>query len=330
MHASQVLDVQGELVERFQTEAYNSYMLGRIKSEERWTPGKYRRGDASDDTPGQAMADILKHAYAYHVKDYMCDIIMEAAKSPQLKEDAVLHRYDVPTATGFVIFDKPLIAYDIWGDETKINALLWHPWVHEDGSTGIAFEEFVFEDYQTWPMTEAEAGRRDLGSYIWDGYMPVRFGAPIGPMYGELDDEEKAEYIRVMGSVFPRANRTVEDIKPFTNEPRMFAQFMFLLNQQIVELADAEVDRHARKRAKRRGIPDRVTIIQLRRKASGYKPNGETNVEWSHQWVVRAHWRHQACGPGRKDRKWVLILPYFKGPEDKPLIITEKVYDLMR
>lgn len=33
------------------------------------------------------------------------------------------------------------------------------------------------------------------------------------------------------------------------------------------------------------------------------------------QWIVRGHWRHQACGPQLSERKWTWVAPYWKGPE---------------
>lgn len=45
---------------------------------------------------------------------------------------------------------------------------------------------------------------------------------------------------------------------------------------------------------------------------TGSKPNVQT--------LVRGHWKRQPCGPGNKDRKWVQIEPYWRGPDDAPII----------
>lgn len=55
-------------------------------------------------------------------------------------------------------------------------------------------------------------------------------------------------------------------------------------------------------------------MVELRKgKHAGVQP-----VEWSCQWWVSSHWRHQWC-PGRKTHKWIYIMPYIKGPPEKPL-----------
>jgi hypothetical protein len=38
------------------------------------------------------------------------------------------------------------------------------------------------------------------------------------------------------------------------------------------------------------------------------------------QYLVRGHWKHQPYGPGRSLRKLIQIEPYWKGPEDAPIL----------
>jgi hypothetical protein len=42
------------------------------------------------------------------------------------------------------------------------------------------------------------------------------------------------------------------------------------------------------------------------------------------QTLVRGHYRRQAVGPGRLDRKVILIEPYWRGPEDAPILSRPK------
>ncbi len=43
------------------------------------------------------------------------------------------------------------------------------------------------------------------------------------------------------------------------------------------------------------------------------------------QFLVRGHWRNQACGPRLTERKMTWIEPYWKGPEDAPINVRPHV-----
>lgn len=112
---------------------------------------------------------------------------------------------------------------------------------------------------------------------------------------------------------------------------RRFAAFAMLVNQTITEVTEHRALRPVDRRCQRAGVPSTVQVVRLRR-VSGARsePEGETLVEWSHQWLVSGHWRNQACGPSLSERRWTFIAPYVKGPEDKPLILKDKVYAAVR
>lgn len=75
---------------------------------------------------------------------------------------------------------------------------------------------------------------------------------------------------------------------------------------------------------------DRVTIIELRRlhQLDGAATEGGSGERrrYDKRFWVSAHWRQQACGPGRKLRKPLWISPFIKGPESAPLADTTRVY----
>jgi hypothetical protein len=71
-----------------------------------------------------------------------------------------------------------------------------------------------------------------------------------------------------------------------------------------------------------------VTVVDLRRQVPPPAVrDADTQPAWraSHRWVVRGHWRQQACGPGRSQRRPVWIEPHVKGPDGAPLLAAEKV-----
>ncbi len=45
------------------------------------------------------------------------------------------------------------------------------------------------------------------------------------------------------------------------------------------------------------------------------------------QFLVRGHWRDQACGPGWSKHKTIWIEPYWKGPEDAPINVRAHVIE---
>jgi len=77
-------------------------------------------------------------------------------------------------------------------------------------------------------------------------------------------------------------------------------------------------------RATRRRLPvplrdDWLRVVALRRRvALGPAPMGHADVDWSCRWLVRGHWREQWF-PSVGRHRPIFILPYEKGPEDRPL-----------
>lgn len=52
---------------------------------------------------------------------------------------------------------------------------------------------------------------------------------------------------------------------------------------------------------------------------------GEDGRVYRHRWVVRGHWKNQAHGRGRAERKLIWVPSHIKGPEGAPLLASEKV-----
>lgn len=99
------------------------------------------------------------------------------------------------------------------------------------------------------------------------------------------------------------------------------AAFAFL-EQQIVVASSQQAVRSTRRRLERLRWTHEpaIRVVELRRRSTApAHEHGADSPEWSCQWVVRGHWRQQACGPERALRQPRWILPYVKGPEDKPL-----------
>jgi hypothetical protein len=106
------------------------------------------------------------------------------------------------------------------------------------------------------------------------------------------------------------------------------------LKQRIAVVERTPLERHARKRLQReQGIEIHdIKVIRLRRAESLARVEGSHGepVEWSCRWVVNGHWRNQ-YHPSDGKHELQYILPYVKGPEDKPLRIpSHTVYAVNR
>lgn len=114
---------------------------------------------------------------------------------------------------------------------------------------------------------------------------------------------------------------------------RFFLSACVWLQQRIAVTTDGHVERHLRKRWEREnqthgGPQTYIKIVQLRRTEAHEEVSESGTVDWSCRWVVNGHWRNQ---PYKHERKLIYILPYVKGPEDKPFKVpTHTVYEVSR
>jgi hypothetical protein len=106
--------------------------------------------------------------------------------------------------------------------------------------------------------------------------------------------------------------------------------FMTRPQRILVTSARYIANRQARKRiAKAIGHEPVVKVIELRARDYQQRDESEgTGVEYTCQWLVRGHWHQYHTKDGLQPR-WVM--PYVKGPSDKPLRVAEKVaYEVVR
>lgn len=292
----------------------------------------------------RSLWDAVHEAEAYHVTPDMTMMVQHAADGLEMTDR--IDRTVLPTRSGLARFEKGLEFTDVRGRLLVINWLAWGPLLYRDprdarhdaGEPDQAIGIWMWNDHVEEPDVIATSLRGDLPEYEetiarhigrWGliGNEVLYDGMRLGPARIEVP-EDKAEQVLADGDT-PTA---------YSNTPRLAHAFWLLLNQTVTRLRPEDVDRARRKRAERRGLPSRVTIIELRRTAGSNEP-GESLIDWSHRWLVRGHWRWQPCGdkhpyaqeiaPGKYAvRIW--IAPYVKGPEDKPLVVTDKVYALKR
>lgn len=64
-------------------------------------------------------------------------------------------------------------------------------------------------------------------------------------------------------------------------------------------------------------------MIDARAEIAHWARSGRAHSSPSVRTLVRGHWRNQACGKGRLERKIIHIQPFWKGPEDGPVVVRE-------
>jgi hypothetical protein len=106
------------------------------------------------------------------------------------------------------------------------------------------------------------------------------------------------------------------------------ATWALMQQPTIADRTPGPVDRHLARAYQRDGRPPpEVAIVDLRHiyrpdRADDDAGDGRT---WRHRWVVRGHWRNQAHGPGRAQRRRIYVPSYVKGPDGAPLLDRERV-----
>lgn len=104
-----------------------------------------------------------------------------------------------------------------------------------------------------------------------------------------------------------------------------------LMSERIITSERRKAARPLRREAARLDMlaAGEPRVIELRRPTErDSDPEGERlrNVEWTHRWLVRGHWRQQWY-PSEGRHKQIRIQGFVKGPENLPLVIRERVWN---
>lgn len=102
------------------------------------------------------------------------------------------------------------------------------------------------------------------------------------------------------------------------------------LQQRIIQITQVEAPCKLRRRAKRLNLPASISVISLRKRE--YVREGQSShsdVDWQYRWVVSGHWRNQFY-PSLQCHKPIWIDPFMKGPDDKPLKESSRLFAVIR
>lgn len=203
----------------------------------------------------------------------------------------------------------------------------------------MVFEEpILFKHYREPPPGSASVPPLLLAGCHW----LIRSGRVlVSSLVRRADDPELAEtIIRLKGSpppllfdaLAPIALGRPLDVISSWDWTRAFVSACLLMGQPTLAFSKIhQLDRLERANLRRRKLDPRpIRIVQLRRAVSPDAQDDASAREYHHRWLVRGHWRQQAHGPGRMERKPIWIAPHIKGPEGAPILTGEKVYAWVR
>ena len=251
--------------------------------------------------------------------------VLQASKSIPL--DTQVNRWNLESPAAWWHFEEPL-PFRTVQDPTLLVRALNFGWI---------------------PTDEQDFG---MPCVCWiDAERPVRF--PISPSMtweweqgqtlGQMLNATLLQHRKLYGPGGKWEYKEQVGEEEFMKAAEGMARFMLAglawLNQKVVTVSPGHVERHRRKEFNKKTGQDlrAVQVVQLRRATrptDAEQPadgTEQTQREYTHRWVVSGHWRNQACGPKSGDRRLTYILPYVKGPDDKPLAEPrQKVYEVRR
>ena len=318
------------------------------------------RGDLAAIEAATWERSLLKEASLWWVKAEMVDLVDAGAKSMPLD----VHGHEVPRPDGmkggFAVLAKPWTGIDAVtpGNKVNVHAFAWgYTKLEGFDCLSISFYEYFDfagglgpEDLQRSIITGAifEARSEEVGNGPKDSRsMMMRGGAwvHIGRTDWPLDDtitgfEVEDAFAEEYGTDVWNAEGDLKRTS-MIEDRRFFTAFSVIVNNKISEAEMIYSPRATRRRAQREhGIdpakePSHVRLIKLREIREHHEPEHELDEDgkpikrhanYSHRFMVvhtKLAWR--ACGPGHSQRRLVYIPPFYKGPEDAPLIIKDTV-----
>jgi len=133
---------------------------------------------------------------------------------------------------------------------------------------------------------------------------------PTGP-FGDVElDAPEMRLMRLVGRVIVNVCQALDSTR----------------GEAVATLTPKKTRRKGKRRAPAAMIPHLSYVfgmpvrVDMRQHVTDYC-SGDAERRYKVRWVVRGHWRNQACGPGRAMRRRTWIPPYWKGPVSAPRLI---------
>lgn len=268
------------------------------------TDGSTTYVPTSEDTEAEELRSVstVLGMEPWFVAPDVCALIEHAA--PQMP-DWVLTEEDLPASGGLIVFAN---AIETEGSEVDTDVPYWVNAISYMIIADATSRIVMFDDW--------EASARVDGRPGWEWTSSGRHHWIIGT---HVDDFER-------GTV--RSGNTVDGFRAQSAAMRRRIACLWALAKtpRLIESSELSEPRASRRRAERAGITIPFVLYDVRpTEYTGTVPGAERPTDWSHRWIVGGHWRQQPHGPGGTLRRPTWIAPHVKGPDDKPLVLKDRV-----
>lgn len=259
----------------------------------------------------------LKYGQTFYVSPNITSLLgnVTAQNPPEM----TLGSEDLPAPTGWCWFDGDLGYRDPREPEARLRCVSWVMlYINHLNVNGVPSSAPSYDGWLTNALPSSWVGIQVIPWYAQLGPSVVSVSPYSGPILG----------LNATRTTMPERAFNGDLISEHQRTDAMYLSDLFYVltafcRQRILVTPSERAERHAAKRALRDGWANEplIRVVQLRRtERQGYQPSDTAeHRDYSCQWVVRGHWRQQACGEGHKERRPLWITPYVKGPEDKPL-----------
>lgn len=250
------------------------------------------------------LVTTLWRADTMFVTSDMLQVLLQAAHD--LPDEACFDEKILITPIGFCLLEEPIVGEDRNGYVVHVHGMAWNVIPRGDDVYVVVYFLTDMADNEDELNQLDRIAARESGTplppYALTHFLPIRSG----------------EAMHAFRHPEVRGNELVVAMV------RLFTAMHLVAHQSIGEPMQMRANRATRKRAISwdRDNERYITLITLRRKS--VKKDGEpAEVERTHRWIVRGHWRRQWY-PSLKRHDWKYIYEHIKGPEDKPLLISER------
>jgi len=283
--------------------------------------------------------NMLNIATLFHVTEPMLALAMTSAR--KMPADETWQPSDLPSNSGFMVFEKPLMTKDIRGLNQCFAAVSWNYLMAPYKDNPLGYVEFaLYTDNDDMrdeinQLTNAK-GYRAPGRFSLAHAGSILMGMPIGPFDWPTDDGVNAQYLldhptdanleSFLKETRPslKIDYTVQQVNLFLIIYSVFA----LMQQSLAEIDEYTDKRLARRHRGKRRPPPIVSVIRLRHPEQfGAHEEGTGNWLTSRS-MTRSHWRRQHYADGTVKR--IFIHAYWRGSTDLPVWQPKRVTSLQR